>query len=636
MPKPTSKINWTNGNSNPSLNVVEPSGAKKIFGFFFKEQLAYNLLNWLFKNISDWIDWFDTNTDDYITIKPSIRDRYFPFTLANAANTDLTHDLKCNFSELSYSLYLRDTGTGELTKIDAESSPSVFQFTFVATPSFETTRVRVTNNSGSSRDLALVVNQIPLANSKAKGLAKYDFQKPIASQALSAWSFYDTPNDNQWNSVDWSSSLGLFCAVASSGTGTRVMTSLDGKNWTTRTSAADYTWLKVKWIPHANLFVAIASAGGTTDKIMTSANGTGWNLRTTSNQSYVDLTFSKRLSLIVAVANTGTPTQAVLTSADGLTWVARANYNPNIQAVAYSEKLNLFVSTGYNNDGMGSYFIGVETSSDGITWTSQIPIGTGSGSDLTIQSLIFSDELNIFILSASNGTNTYISISQDGINFTEVKTFTNMVIKSLCFSPNLGAIVAIAGSEFENINKVVYSFDATNWISTSVSKFGNNSSICWSKDLNLFCAVSSYAPGLVYPNAQVMLNVSTQIGEYVTSGNIAGTTMSVSGTVYNLSSIVLSKGQWIIFAKARSQAAGTSYSVFQASISATSATHDTKTLVADTSTQNTDKYISPMPSFVSVTSASQTFYLTVSANFTGTAPIAQGGSSNFYALKING
>jgi hypothetical protein len=45
--------------------------------------------------------------------------------------------------------------------------------------------------------------------------------------------------NNIWNSVCWSKELNLFCAVASSGTGNRVMTSPNGIDWTLRTSAAD-------------------------------------------------------------------------------------------------------------------------------------------------------------------------------------------------------------------------------------------------------------------------------------------------------------------------------------------------------------------------------------------------------------
>ncbi len=42
--------------------------------------------------------------------------------------------------------------------------------------------------------------------------------------------------------ITWSTELGIFAAVASTGSGNRVMTSTDGINWTTRDSAEDNAW----------------------------------------------------------------------------------------------------------------------------------------------------------------------------------------------------------------------------------------------------------------------------------------------------------------------------------------------------------------------------------------------------------
>jgi hypothetical protein len=63
--------------------------------------------------------------------------------------------------------------------------------------------------------------------------------------------------------------LGLFCAVAQTGTGNRVMTSPDGITWTIRTSAADNGWLSVCWSPERGLFCAV-SITGTGNRVMNS------------------------------------------------------------------------------------------------------------------------------------------------------------------------------------------------------------------------------------------------------------------------------------------------------------------------------------------------------------------------------
>src|SRR5688572_11845637 len=73
----------------------------------------------------------------------------------------------------------------------------------------------------------------------------------------SNWISRTSAADNTWNSVTYGN--GLFVAVASSGTGNRVMTSPDGITWTARTSAADNNWTSVTY--GNGLFVAVANSG---------------------------------------------------------------------------------------------------------------------------------------------------------------------------------------------------------------------------------------------------------------------------------------------------------------------------------------------------------------------------------------
>lgn len=116
--------------------------------------------------------------------------------LANAANVDFEHNYKCPFADLRYDLYLRDTGTGELTLISDSSTPALSSFTIAATPSFTTTRIRVTNSSGSSRDISLVVTQGVL-NSK-----KVDFVTKVVSGSI-------TLEEGKYHLVDTSATRSL-------------------------------------------------------------------------------------------------------------------------------------------------------------------------------------------------------------------------------------------------------------------------------------------------------------------------------------------------------------------------------------------------------------------------------------------
>lgn len=77
--------------------------------------------------------------------------------LANAASVDFDHNFKTAFDQLVANLYERNTGTGELTRIVSGGTPDLDDFVIAATPGFLTTNIRVTNNTGSAQDIALVV-----------------------------------------------------------------------------------------------------------------------------------------------------------------------------------------------------------------------------------------------------------------------------------------------------------------------------------------------------------------------------------------------------------------------------------------------------------------------------------------------
>lgn len=77
--------------------------------------------------------------------------------LANGATATVEHDFKDAFVDMRYDLYLYNTGTTALTRITASTSPSLSQFTIIANVTNPTTHIDITNNSGASRDLALIL-----------------------------------------------------------------------------------------------------------------------------------------------------------------------------------------------------------------------------------------------------------------------------------------------------------------------------------------------------------------------------------------------------------------------------------------------------------------------------------------------
>jgi hypothetical protein len=82
------------------------------------------------------------------------------------------------------------------------------------------------------------------------------------------WTIRTSAANNNWVAISWAPELGLFAAVASSGTSNRVMTSTNGTSWTIRTSAADNSWTGIAWAPKLGLFAAVASTG-TGNRVMT-------------------------------------------------------------------------------------------------------------------------------------------------------------------------------------------------------------------------------------------------------------------------------------------------------------------------------------------------------------------------------
>jgi hypothetical protein len=135
------------------------------------------------------------------------------------------------------------------------------------------------------------------------------------------WSGHNV-NSNSWNSVAYGN--GLFVAVASSGTGNRVMTSPDGITWTTRSTAGlDYAWSSVAFAN--NLFVAVAISGHS----MISYDGITWTSRTTAaNNSWRRVAYGN--GLFVAVSDTGTGNRVMTANAGLPNLSLRASFSANL------------------------------------------------------------------------------------------------------------------------------------------------------------------------------------------------------------------------------------------------------------------------------------------------------------------
>lgn len=113
---------------------------------------------------------------------------FFIQSLASAASVDLEHNFRVPFGELRWDLYSWNTGTSELTRVTAATTPALSAYTVVATPGLTTTKTRVTNGSGATRNLVLVLLNDPI---ELDELVDVTVTAPALNQVLT------------WNGTAW-------------------------------------------------------------------------------------------------------------------------------------------------------------------------------------------------------------------------------------------------------------------------------------------------------------------------------------------------------------------------------------------------------------------------------------------------
>ena len=205
-------------------------------------------------------------------------------------------------------------------------------------------------------------------------------------------SLVSPPVNNEWLTITWAPELGLFVAVAYSGTGDRVMTSPNGINWTTRSTPVDNDWIGLTWSSELGLLVA-TSTSGTGNRVMTSPDGINWTTRSNPvDNNWYGITWAPELGLFVAVASSGTG-NLVMTSSDGINWTTRSSAaDNNWYGITWAPELGLFITSSWSGSGNR-----VMTSPDGINWT------THSTNDNNWQGITWAPELGLLVAVSGSG-----------------------------------------------------------------------------------------------------------------------------------------------------------------------------------------------------------------------------------------
>ena len=203
---------------------------------------------------------------------------------------------------------------------------------------------------------------------------------------------------NAFQGVTWSPELGIYCAVANSGTN-RAITSIDGIVWNNR-SLSSNDWRSVAWSPKLGIFCVV----GYDNVVSTSPDGIIWtNTAITPVGEYNSVTWSPELEIFCAVGNSSS-TDVIITSSDGTTWTASQTpfATNDWNSVTWSPELEMFCAVGTV---VGSDKI--ITSYDGIKWVTRNEAPTTTG----LYGLTWSPELGIFCAVGDDSTNDRIATS---------------------------------------------------------------------------------------------------------------------------------------------------------------------------------------------------------------------------------
>ena len=193
----------------------------------------------------------------------------------------------------------------------------------------------------------------------------------------------------------------------------------------------------------------------------------------------------------------------VATSLNGSAWTGRSAPAGSWYSVCWSSELGLFCAVGTS----APYSM---TSPDGITWTATTQVGQSPtiGPPLVPpiapwglwDSVCWSPELGLFcaVTGAYNGVggglqNYDVMTSPDGATWTYQIAPADNYWEDVCWSPDLNLFCAVSGST----PYVMTSPDGVTWTGQTGAQVGGWFGICWSSTLGLFCACQHGTSGMM-------------------------------------------------------------------------------------------------------------------------------------------
>jgi hypothetical protein len=222
------------------------------------------------------------------------------------------------------------------------------------------------------------------------------------------------------------------------------------------------TALSVAWSPTLGLF----AGGDTNGAIHTSPDGETWTLRTTPASGDI-----RAIAWGNGMFCAAPTTENVITSTDGISWVSQvaSPTGSYFWRMVFSPDLNLFCATGF----IGSQMM---TSPDGVTWTEQ------TVTDATLLSgIAWSSSLNLFCAVSKDGT-TRVKTSPDGITWTNRNASQANQWLDVAWSEDLSIFCACSSN---GVDRIMTSPDGITWTSRTMTS-PVASSIVWVPEWTLF------------------------------------------------------------------------------------------------------------------------------------------------------
>lgn len=299
----------------------------------------------------------------------------------------------------------------------------------------------------------------------------------------SNWNLINNSITN-WNDACYSPELNLIVVVGNAG---NIIVSNNGKFWNTiNIGISNVDFRRICWSPELNLFVAVSNSGQSFSNFI-SYNGYQWiqtRINITSSAT-VSIIWVKELKSFVLIQSSST--DRVYLSPDGINWHKggiSSLYSWN--SVCWANKLGLLIVCSSN-----SSFIA--TSPNGIEW-SYIKINDASNTGFS--TICWSEELNMIIASGS----TAMAYSYNGINWF-VSSVSALTINHLLWSTSLQMFIGCGGN-----SNFSYSYNGLHWLNfTPPTTLTNWSRICWIPELSMILSVSTNGTNRI---AYVIINGS--------------------------------------------------------------------------------------------------------------------------------